>query len=199
MKRQIKRRPTARRKPVIKKRKRLSFGSLALFVGCTAIVVGGLFVVAVQHFAAMDLGMQNSQLRRQVDDLSAEKRRLQLARELTLSPAEIKRTAIKLGFTEADAPVPTLAAVRQESGSQAPPVTPEASEPVVAQKALLKKDPAQPTAVVKHTASAEPVRKRVAGREKPAETKNPTAVAESRPRRVADGKPSPTAAVAKLR
>ncbi len=199
MKRQIKRRPTARRKPVIKKRKRLSFGSLALFVGCTAIVVGGLFLVAVQHFAAMDLGMQNSQLRRQVDDLGAEKRRLQLAREVTLSPSEIKRTAIKLGFAEVDAPVPTLAAVKNESASEARPAAPAEDAPVVVQKALLKKVPVQPTAVVKHTASAEPVRKRVAGPEKPAEVKKPTAVAESRPRRVADGKPSPTAAVAKLR
>ena len=199
MKRQIKRRPTARRKPVIKKRKRLSFGSLALFVGCTAIVVGGLFLVAVQHFAAMDLGMQNSQLRRQVDDLSAEKRRLQLAREVTLSPAEIKRTAIKLGFAEVDAPAPMLAAVKNESASETRPAAPVEDAQVVVQKALLKKDRAQPTAVVKHTASAEPLRKRVASPENAAEPNKRAAVAESRPRRVSDRKPSPTAAVAKLR
>src|SRR5690606_11469266 len=130
---------------------------------------------------------------------SAEKRRLQLAREVTLSPAEIKRTAIKLGFAEVDAPAPMLAAVKPESGSQAPPVTPEATDPVVAQQASLKKDTAEPTAVVKHTASAEPLRKRVASPEKTAESNKPAAVAESRPRRVSDRKPSPTAAVAKLR
>ena len=199
MKRQINRRPTARRKPIIKRRKRLSFGSLALFVGCSAIVAGGLFLVAVQHFASMDLGMQNSQLRKQVDDLNAEKRRLQLAREVTLSPTEIKRTAIKLGFTKAEEPVPMLASARQETPAESRPPGPVEHTAPVAQQTSLKKDPVKPAAVVRHTASAEPVRKRLAEPEKAAEPKRQEVTAESRPRRVSDSKQSPSAAVAKLR
>ena len=48
----------------------------------------------------MDLGMRNSKLRKQVDDLESENRRLTLAREIAISPAEITKTARHLGFME---------------------------------------------------------------------------------------------------
>ena len=64
---------------------------------CGAVLVSGFFLAARQHFASMDYGMRNSRLRKQVDDLEAEKRRLILARETSLSPAEIKKPRRRRG------------------------------------------------------------------------------------------------------
>ena len=44
--------------------------------------------------------MKNSRLRKQVDELETEKRRLQIAREVAMSPNEIKRVAKKIGLNE---------------------------------------------------------------------------------------------------
>ena len=46
----------------------------------------------------MDFGMKNSRLRKQLDELEAEKRRLLLAREISLSPSEIKKAAKRTGL-----------------------------------------------------------------------------------------------------
>ena len=48
----------------------------ALMAVCVLTVVGGFFFAGRQHFSSMDYGMKNSKLRRQVDELEAEKRRL---------------------------------------------------------------------------------------------------------------------------
>ena len=58
--------------------------------------------------------MKNSKLRKQLEDLESENRRLLLAREVSLSPAEITRTARNLGFREviAGPALPTLAAAK---------------------------------------------------------------------------------------
>ena len=80
------------------KQQRKGFGgwrtSLLAFV-CMLILVCGIFLAGRQHFSSMDFGMKNSRLRKQVDELEAEKRRLLLAREVSLSPAEIKKAAKK--------------------------------------------------------------------------------------------------------
>lgn len=89
-------RAAARRQPI-------SWGYFVLTVVCGSILALGFFLVAVQHFVAIDLSFKNSSLRKQVQDLEAEKRRLLLAKEVALSPTEITRTATKLGFREADA------------------------------------------------------------------------------------------------
>ncbi len=65
---------------------------------CTVMLVSGFFFAARQHFSSMDYGMKNSRLRKQVDQLEAEKRRLLLAKEVSLSPAEIKKAATKVGM-----------------------------------------------------------------------------------------------------
>ena len=83
-----------------KKETRRRFGAYALFVVCTATLASGFFFAARQHFASMDYGMKNSRLRRQIDQLEAEKRRLILAREVSLSPAEIKKSAKKVGLLD---------------------------------------------------------------------------------------------------
>jgi len=70
----------------------------SLMFVCAVTLVCGFFFAARQHFSSMDFGMKNSRLRKQVDDLEAEKRRLLLAREISLSPAEIKKAAKKTGL-----------------------------------------------------------------------------------------------------
>ncbi len=65
---------------------------------CGLTIVAGFFLAGRQHFSSMDTGMKNSRLRKQVDELEAEKRRLLLAREVSLSPTEIKKAAKKSGL-----------------------------------------------------------------------------------------------------
>jgi hypothetical protein len=83
----------------------LSYYVVIVICGCI-IAVGFLFA-ARQHFVSMDLGMKNSKLRKQLEDLETENRRLTLAREIALSPIEMTRTARSLGFVAAgDAEMP---------------------------------------------------------------------------------------------
>ena len=85
-----------------------------LFVSLT-IVVTGFFFAGRLHFSSWDYSMKNSRLRKQVDELETEKRRLLLAREVAQSPNEIKRAARKFGMNEPD--VNTLA---QNTGDKTP-------------------------------------------------------------------------------
>jgi hypothetical protein len=74
------------------------------YVAATAVscvLVAGFFLAARQHFSSIDFGIKNSRLRRQLDELQAEKRRLLLSKEITLSPAEIKKAAKRVGFVDA--------------------------------------------------------------------------------------------------
>lgn len=70
---------------------------------CGVFLVGGFFVAARSHFSSVDFGIKNSTLKKQLEDLESEKRRLQWLRETALSPAEIKKAAKKLGLTEISA------------------------------------------------------------------------------------------------
>jgi len=67
---------------------------------CGAILVTGFFFAGKLHFSSMDYGIRNSKLRKQLDELESEKRRLLLGREISLSPAELLRSARKVGFTQ---------------------------------------------------------------------------------------------------
>lgn len=69
-----------------------------LIIICAVILAAGFFLAARQHFMSMELGIINSNMRKQLDNLEAEKRRLLLAREVAYSPNEITRAAIKIGF-----------------------------------------------------------------------------------------------------
>ena len=89
----------------------LPWGYFIVLAICGCVLAAGFFLAARQHFNSMDLGMQNSKLRKQLEDLESENRRLTLAREIAISPAEITRTARHLGFLEvgalaADLPIP---------------------------------------------------------------------------------------------
>jgi hypothetical protein len=66
-----------------------------LMLACVMLIVSGFFIAGRQHFSSMEYGMRNSRLRKQIDELQAERRRLLLAREVSLSPAEIKKAAKK--------------------------------------------------------------------------------------------------------
>ena len=70
---------------------------LTLF--CALFLVAGFFFAARQHFSSIDYGIKNSKLRKQLDELEGEKRRLILEKEIALSPGEIKKAAKKIGMT----------------------------------------------------------------------------------------------------
>ena len=89
---------------------------------CGLLLVSGFFFAARQHFASMDYGMKNSSLRKQVEELEAEKRRLLLAREVSLSPGEIKKAARKTGLTD-PAATATVAQVTSVTKEKAAPQT----------------------------------------------------------------------------
>src|SRR5258706_183809 len=67
---------------------------------CGLLLVAGFFWAARQHFSAMDLGIKNAELRQQRESLEAEARRLYLSKEISLSPAEIKKAAKKIGLQD---------------------------------------------------------------------------------------------------
>jgi hypothetical protein len=71
----------------------ISWRILAVIVLCGAILASGFFFAARQHFSSMELGMKNSQLRKQLSDLEAENRRLSLAREVASSPMAIQKAS----------------------------------------------------------------------------------------------------------
>ena len=67
---------------------------------CGLMLVVGFFFAARSHFSSIDFGIKNSRLRKQIEELEADKRRLILSKEIALSPAEIKKAAKRIGLTE---------------------------------------------------------------------------------------------------
>ncbi|MEP7213723.1 MAG: hypothetical protein ABI791_11630 [Acidobacteriota bacterium] len=119
----------------------VSWGYFILTVVCACVVAAGFFLAARQHFNTIDYGFKNGRLRKQVDDLQTERRRLLLAREVSMSPAEIKRAAKNLGFRDRGevvmiaAKTPTLAnstAVRNADTVSTPSRVSDAPTPVKA-------------------------------------------------------------------
>ena len=91
---------------------------------CGTLLVSGFFLAGRQHFSSMDYGMRNSKLRNQVTQLEAEKRRLVLAREVSLSPTEIRKSAKKAGIIGTpDSTVAQLTSVTKEKAVPVAPVT----------------------------------------------------------------------------
>jgi hypothetical protein len=64
------------------------------------VLVAGFFFAARQHFSSMEYGLQNSKLRRQLDELQSEKRRLLLNREIAISPIELRKAVRRIGFMD---------------------------------------------------------------------------------------------------
>ena len=101
---------------------------------CGVFLVGGFFVAARSHFASIDFGIKNSSLKKQLEDLESEKRRLLWLKETALSPAEIKKAAKKLGLTEMTANNIVTATTKTNEISEKPPTLKagqEKSKPLV--------------------------------------------------------------------
>lgn len=101
------------------------------------LLVSGFFLAARQHFASVDYGMKNSRLRKQIGDLEAEKRRLILAREVSLSPAEIKRVAKKAGLADAAEIAAEVAQIPQMSSGKAIPTSAASPKSMVVKTAAV--------------------------------------------------------------
>lgn len=93
------RKPTsAISRPAQKRRSNWQYYTVA--VTCCAVLVAGFFFAARQHFSSMEYGLQNSRLRRELDELQSEKRRLLLSREFTMTPGELKKAVRRIGSTD---------------------------------------------------------------------------------------------------
>lgn len=64
-----------------------------IVVICGAVLAAGFFFAGLQHFTSIEYGIKNSRLRKQIESLEAEKRRLLLAKEVSLSPRELRKAA----------------------------------------------------------------------------------------------------------
>jgi len=108
------------------------------------IVVSAFFVGAQHHFSTIDLGIKNSKLRKQLDDLQQEKRRLIVARETSLTPVEIRKAAHKLGMTGDGQIMAAALPMAQPSGTasavkiSAKANTATVSQPMVAKTAFTR-------------------------------------------------------------
>ncbi len=78
---------------------------------CGCVLAAGFFFAARQHFTSIEFGIKNSKLRKQLEELETENRRLVLVKEVSLSPGEIKKAARNLGFHEFEADNTVLAVV----------------------------------------------------------------------------------------
>ncbi len=72
---------------------------ILLTLTCGLILVVGFFFAARQHFSSIDYGIKNSKLKKQIEELETDKRQLTLAKEIALTPSEIKKAAQKIGLT----------------------------------------------------------------------------------------------------
>jgi cytoskeletal protein RodZ len=128
------------------------FRTYALMIVCGVVLVSGFFFAARQHFSSMDFGMKNSKLRKQIDELQAEKRRLLLARETSLSPAELKKAAKKAKIGEpATAIEGEVAQASATTKDKAAPVTKGTTSPaaLVVKTSIAVPAPATVAAVAK--------------------------------------------------
>ena len=85
---------------------------MLLVILCACFVAAGFFFAARQHFTAMEYSMKNSKLRDQIRSLETEKRRLELAKEVAVSPTAIRKAARGLGMSETNETVPVLASAK---------------------------------------------------------------------------------------
>jgi AAA15 family ATPase/GTPase len=67
---------------------------------CCTVLVAGFFLAARQHFSSMEYGLQNSKLRRTLDELQSEKRKLLVTREVSMSPIELRKAVRRIGFMD---------------------------------------------------------------------------------------------------
>lgn len=117
-----------------------------LAAACGVIFIASLFFAARQHFSYIEYSIKNAKLRKQVEELKDDKKRLQLAREMSLSPFEIKKAAKKIGLIEVS-----------EDGSQPVPVNTAAAETTKLPKPAVSAKPANTLKLVQRTVQSAPV------------------------------------------
>ncbi len=83
---------------VLRERDPIPWRHCFLTLLCGGILVVGFFFAARQHFSAISLGMKNSELRKQRDELQTEERRLKVSREVAFSPSELEKAAKNIGL-----------------------------------------------------------------------------------------------------
>ena len=71
---------------------------LALLMSCGLVLTGGFLIAARQHFAAVQFGYQNEELRREHQRLEAEQKRLLLEKEEASSPLRLEPAAREIGL-----------------------------------------------------------------------------------------------------
>lgn len=111
----------SRRKPAIKSGPELINERWKLYlvmIVISAVIVAGFFLSGKQHFSSWDFSIRNSKLRKQIDELETEKRRLILARETANSPNELRRAISKI-MPAATTAAPTLASNLKPADKQA--------------------------------------------------------------------------------
>lgn len=118
----------------------------SLIVMCMLLFVAGLFFAGRQHFSSMDYGMKNSRLRKQVDELESERRRLLLARETSISPAEIKKAAKRIGLFGEETRDQVVAEVARAANQKAEPKTSTPANPLITKTAAVAAAPRVETA-----------------------------------------------------
>lgn len=109
MNRKIK--PIKRRSRVQRERDPIPWKYCILTLVCGLIFVAGFFMAARFHFSSIEYGFKNSKLRKELDRIDNEKRRLVLQREMALS--SISKTAEKIGFRKSTAESLELVSTRQ--------------------------------------------------------------------------------------
>lgn len=92
--------PIQRTDRVRRERDPLPWRYCILTLVCGLLLVSGFFLAARQHFLAMNFGINNAKLRKQLENLESEQRRLYLSKEISLSPGEIKKMAKKIGLQD---------------------------------------------------------------------------------------------------
>ena len=89
-----------------------------LTVICGSVMILGFFLAARQHFSSIEFGIKNSRLRKQLDELEAEKRRLLLAKEVSMSPVELMKAARRIEFAQSNSPnVPATSQIVRASAT----------------------------------------------------------------------------------
>src|SRR3954451_7872980 len=76
---------------------------LAMLLFCGLVLAGGFVFAAKQHFAAVQYGYQNEQLRNERKRLLEERQLLSLQKETISSPAKLEPAARALGLKPATA------------------------------------------------------------------------------------------------
>jgi len=69
----------------------LTWPYIIVVVLCACLIGAGFFFAARQHFMSMENGIKISKLRQQLEGLENENRRLRLAKEVAMSPTELRR------------------------------------------------------------------------------------------------------------